>query len=83
MEKYLVEIRIPSQAQTLDALLPPELTIGQAVELICQMTGDPEHWLARGQTAGILCNAQTGGAYPPDLLISESSICNGTRLILF
>lgn len=80
--KILVEINIPVIDETFDMYIPLNKNIANIIQLICKAINEINRIEELNFSSMSLYNDETALAYSPDIIIKESNIRNGTRLIL-
>ena len=81
-DKILVELVVPILEEKYDIFIPANIRIGHVIELcskaVCDLSGG---YFTLSDTT-ILYNGENGTMYSIDLLVRNTDIRNGTRLIL-
>ena len=80
--KVLTEIYIPSIDEKYNIYLPLNKNIAEIIILIGKSICEIKRLNNINYNIFSLYNGETGLIYPPDKLIRESNIRNGTRLII-
>lgn len=80
--KILVQINIPIIDEVFDMYIPLNKNIANIIQLICKAINEINRIEDIDFSSMSLYNDETALAYSPDIIIKESNIRNGTRLIL-
>lgn len=80
--KVLTEIYIAQLDETFHVYLPLNKNIANSIELICKAVSEYKRIEKINYKNLSLYNRETSLKYIPDLLIKDSNIRNGVRLIL-
>lgn len=80
--KVLTEIYVAQLDETFNVYLPLNKNIANSIELICKAISEYKRIEKINYNNLALYNRETSLKYIPNLLIKESNIRNGVRLIL-
>ena len=80
--KVLVELVVPVLEETFDVYLPVNLKLGNLIELCSKAVYDLSGGYFTVSDTSVLYNGDTGVQYGVDILVRNTDIRNGTRLIL-
>ena len=80
--KILTEIYVAQLDETFNIYLPLNKNIANSIELICKAISEYKRIEKINYKNLSLYNRETSLKYIPDLLIKDSNIRNGVRLIL-
>ena len=80
--KVLVDIYIPSLDEECNVFLPINKNIANVIELICKSIGELKRIEGIDFNSLSLYNRENGEKYLPNIVIKDSNIRNGFRLIL-
>ena len=80
--KVLVEINVPEIDETYNAFLPINKKVGNILILITKAINDMTNNNYKISNSNALYNRLTGQRYDLDVLIRETDIRNGTKLVL-
>lgn len=80
--KVLVELVVPVLEQSYDVFLPVNKKIGNVIGLLSKMVNDisGEYFIVNESNS--LYSEDTGEKYPIDVLVFDTNIRNGSRIIL-
>ncbi len=82
MDKVLVEIYVPGIEQKFDMWLPIHKKIGNIINLLLKSLGEMYENNLVTSDAPLLYNMETSFPYSINLMLNETDIKNGTKLIL-
>ena len=80
--KVLVELVIPILEESFDVYIPVNLKLGNVIELCSKAVSDLSGGYFTISDTSVLYNGYTGVQYGVDILVRNTDIRNGTRLIL-
>ena len=80
--KVLVKISVPEINECYDVYLPVNRTIGNVISLICHSIYELSNGTFNGTNRTFIYNSLTGEKYASNLLIRDTNIRNGSKLIL-
>ncbi len=80
--KVLVEINVPEIDETYNAFLPVNKKISNILILITKAISDMSNNQYKVNNGNALYNRETGEMYSLDVLVRDTNIRNGTRLVL-
>lgn len=80
--KVLVNISVPELDKTYDVFLPANKKIGNIILLLDRMLNDLSDGIYPIAKKIILLNLDTEEVYVPDVLLANTTIRNGTKLML-
>lgn len=82
MQKYLVDVYVPSWGEHLDVYLPMNKKIGEVVMLLGNLMGSVSGGSYKATADSVLLNCDNGEVYNFDLSVFDAGIRNSSRLIL-
>lgn len=80
--KVIVKLIVPEIDVVYDLYLPVNKKIGNIVNLLNETVSEFSNNEFIKSNSNILINVKTGYQYPPDVLLVNTDIRNGTRLVL-
>ena len=80
--KFLVELVVPALELNYDVFIPVNLKIGNVIELCSKVIADFSGGYFNISDMNVLYNGKTGELYGSNILVRNTDIRNGTRLIL-
>lgn len=80
--KVLVKLLLPDIDAEYDIYFPLNKTVGNIIVLLSKSINELTNNYTLNYSKGCLYNSETGIIYDPKLLIRESNIRNGTKIIL-
>ncbi len=80
--KVLVSLKVPELDKTFDVFLPVNKKIGNIIILINKMLNDISEGVYPIKNKFVLFNLDTEELYKPDILLVNTTIRNGTKLML-
>ena len=80
--KVLIELIVPDICETYDLYIPINRKIGNVIELLNKAIGELSNFTFEGNTKTALYSMKTGLKYPVDVLVRETDIRHGSKLIL-
>lgn len=82
MQKYLVDVYVPSWGEHLDVYLPMNKKIGEVIMLLGNLAVSVSGGSYKATADSVLLNAANGEAFNFDLSVYDVGIRNSSRLIL-
>lgn len=80
--KVIVKIIVPEIDQVFDMYLPVNKKIGNIIELISKAINELTTGEYTVSNTTVLVNVETDKEYEPDILLLNTDIRNGTKLVL-
>ena len=80
--KILVELVVPVLEESYDVFIPVNKKIGNIIVLLTKVVSELSLGYFQGSDSNCLYNGTTGDVYPMDLLVRNSDIRNGSKIIL-
>ncbi len=80
--KVLVNINVPELDKSYDAFLPVNKKIGNIMSLLDKMLNDLSDGIYPMAKKIVLVNLDTEEIYVPDVLLANTTIRNGTKLMI-
>ena len=80
--KVLVELVVPVLEQSYDVFLPVNRKIGNVIGLLSKMVNDMSGEYFVVNETNSLYSGDTGEQYPIDVLVINTNIRNGSKIIL-
>ncbi len=80
--KILVELVVPVLEESYDVFIPVNKKIGNIIVLLTKVVSELSLGYFQGNDSNCLYNGTTGDVYPMDLLVRNSDIRNGSKIIL-
>ena len=80
--KVIVKIVVPEIDQVFDMYLPVNKKIGNIIELISKAINELTTGEYTVSNTTVLVNVETDKEYEPDILLLNTDIRNGTKLVL-
>ena len=80
--KVIVSLNVPEIDQTFDVYLPVNKKIGNIINLLNQAINELTDNTFPKSNINVLYNVSTGQAYDYDVLLQNTDIRNGTKLVL-
>lgn len=80
--KYLVELYVPALDQIYNLYIPANRRIGNVIVLINKALFEITNGEYKGSNSTNLFDRDSGNRYDPNQLVRESTIVNGTGLIM-
>lgn len=80
--KILVELVVPTMEEKYDVYIPINKKIGNITILLAKVVAELSGGYYKQSEYNGLYNGDTGEKYPIDLLVRNSDIRNGSRIIL-
>lgn len=80
--KFLVELVIPSLEMRYDVYVPVNKKVGNIIILLSKVVADFSMGYFEENDSNKLYDGDTGEQYPIDVLVRDTNIRNGSRLIL-
>ena len=80
--KILVEVKVPEIDETYSVYLPINKKIGNIIILLNKAISEMSNGNFKLSNFNVLYNAATGNEYQVDVIISNTDIRTGTKLIL-
>lgn len=80
--KILVEVVVPVLEENYDVFIPVNKKIGNIVILLTKIVSELSLGYFQSNDNICLYNGTTGNVYPMDILVRNSDIRNGSRIIL-
>ena len=80
--KVLVELVVPVLEVSYDVFLPINRKIGNVIELISKLVSDLSGGYFVANDNNFLYSGDTGDKYPIDVLVINTDIRNGSKIIL-
>lgn len=81
-DKVLIKLIVPEIDETYDLFLPINKKIGTIIKLINKAVFDLSVGDYKGSTNNFIYNYDTGDRYDINLLLSETDIKNGSKIVL-
>lgn len=81
-EKVLVELVVPILEESYDIFIPINVKVGNVIELCSKAVSDLSGGYFTVSDTNVLYNGDTGSQYSIDVLVRNTDIRNGSRLIL-
>ena len=81
--KVLVELNVPSIDEIFNVFLPCSKKIGNIIVLLNKSLNDITNGSFKISDSNFLYNKATGEKYDINIFLKDSSIKNGTRLVLY
>ena len=82
-DKVLVKLVVPDIEETYDIFLPCNRKIGSIIKLINKAIPELSNDLYKESTKNFLYNDETGNKYDLNVILKDSDIRNGSRIVLF
>ena len=82
-DKVLVEVIIPSVELSYDVYIPISRKIGNVINLISKSVFELSNGLFVGDQHTALYNQATGDPYPMNVIVKDTNIRNGSKVVLF
>ncbi|MCM1288471.1 MAG: hypothetical protein NC240_09190 [Clostridium sp.] len=82
MNKIVVEVMVPAIGKTYDAKIPKDIQIWEVTTLLSEMIANIENGMYSSMNQAVLCDYGSGEAFPVNSLVDDTSIKNGTKVIL-
>ena len=83
MKTIIVEIRLPAADQSFDVRFPLDALFGEVAKLSAEALSTLSDVTFLRTAEPMLCSAEDGIPFPPNRLVADSNIQNGTKMILF
>ncbi len=80
--KILVELVVPVLEESYDVFIPVNKKIGNIIGLLTKVVGELSLGYFQGSESNCLYSGITGEVYPMDILVRNSDIRNGSKIIL-
>ena len=80
--KVLVELVVPILEESYDIYVPVNIKVGKVIELCSKVVSDLSGGYYVVSDKDILYNGDTGAPYAIDMLVRNTDIRNGSRIIL-
>lgn len=80
--KVLVEVVVPVLEESYDVFIPVNKKIGNIIVLLSKAVSDLSSGYFKNDDTNCLYNGITGDVYPMDVLVRNSDIRNGSKIIL-
>lgn len=80
--KVLVEVVVPSIEKRYDVYIPINRKIGNVIELLSKMIEDLSNGEFKATGTNTLFNEDNGESYEMDVLVLNTNIRNGSKIIL-
>ena len=82
-DKVLVEVIVPSIEENYDVYIPVRRKVGNVIELISKAIFELTDGIFINSEQTMLYDYETGNPYPIDVIIKDTTIRNGSKVILF
>ena len=82
MNKILIEVSVPFIEKKYDVFVPVNKKVRRVIIQLCEAINELTNGSYIIKNNAILCDKVTGGMYNPDVLIKESGLKNGTKVLL-
>lgn len=82
MNKILVEVSVPTIEKTFDIFIPVNKKIGHAIIQISQGVSELTDGAYIAKKNAILCNKLNGSIYNPNIIVKDSGLMNGSKVML-
>lgn len=80
--KVLVEVVVPVLEESYDVFIPINKKIGNIIILLSKAVNELSFGYFKNDDSNCLYNGDTGDVYPMDILVRNSDIRNGSKVIL-
>lgn len=80
--KILVELVVPVLEESYDVFVPINRKIGNVIGLLSKLVSDMSGGYFVANEKNCLYNGDTGDSYPMDVLLINTDIRNGSKIIL-
>ena len=83
MNKVLIEVTSPAAGQTFDMFVPDTIQIGEMISLIGNVFAQTSNGTYSKTSSMVLSEKKTGYVFVLNKTIKDSTIRNGSKLLLF
>lgn len=82
MDKILTEVYLPASGMTYEIFLSEDMYVYEAVKLLTDIFTEISGGFFCGSGNDVLCSREDGRIYAPEKKLSESGICNRSKLMI-
>ena len=80
--KVLVELIVPILEENYDVFIPKNRKIGNVIELLSKMVSEMSNGYFQATGKNMLYSGDTGEKYDMNILVANTDIRNGSKIIL-
>jgi len=82
MNKIIIEVHIPAIDEIYDVKLPKDIQIWEATRMISDLIASTHPGLYSRDNQAMLCNYDDGQLIPVNVVVDDSGLVNGSRVLL-
>ncbi len=82
-DKVLVEVIVPSIEEKYNVYIPVRRKVGNVIELVSKAIFELTDGLFISTDQTMLYDQETGNPYPIDVIVKDTTIRNGSKVVLF